>query len=109
VVAGRVVGAVISAAPEGRRLLLGVGVAPAQRGRGLGGELLRRHVRPAAEVVEPWEAAMTVAERDPIEPLGRPTRAAIARRLLESTGFRIERAAGPVGAADPASLIARRD
>jgi len=107
-VAGRVVGAVISAAPEGRRLLLAVGVAPTHRRRGLGRELLGRHVRLADASAGPWDAAVTVAERDPFEPLARSTRAAIARGLLEGAGFRVERAAGPVGAADPEALVARR-
>jgi len=107
--AGWVVGAAISARPEGRRLLLGVGVAPAFRARGLGSELLRRHVlRSGADPDEAWEAVVTVAERDPFEPLARATRAAIARRLLEGAGFRVQRAAGPVGAADPEALVAHR-
>jgi acetoin utilization protein AcuC len=107
---GSVVGAAISARPEDRRLLLGVGVAPAFRGRGLGSELLRRHVRSGADSdpVETWEAVISVAERDPIEPLVRATRAVIARRLLEGAGFRVQRAAGPVGAADPEALVAHR-
>jgi ribosomal protein S18 acetylase RimI-like enzyme len=124
VAGGSVVGAAISAAPEGRRLLLGLGVAPDHRRRGLGAELLRRHVGStggarrdgrgavdsdaAGVAVEPWEAAVTVGERDPVEPLDRATRGAIARRLLEGAGFRVERAAGLAGAADPGALVARR-
>ena len=107
--AGWVVGAAISALPEDRRLLLGVGVAPALRGRGLGSELLRRHVRAAADSAEAWEAVVTVAERDPIEPLARASRAVIARRLLEGAGFRVGRATGPVGSADPEAVVAHRN
>jgi len=112
--AGRIVGAAISAVPEDRRLLLAVGVAPVYRGRGLGSELVRRHVRAAADATagpdatEPWAAAVTVAERDPFEPLARATRATIARRVLEGAGFRLEQATGPVGAADPKALVAYR-
>jgi len=106
--AGWAVGAAISARPEEPRLLLGVGVAPAFRARGLGSELLRRHVRSAADSAEAWEAVVTVAERDPVEPLARASRAAIARRLLEGAGFRVQRAAGPVGAADPEAVVAHR-
>ena len=123
VAGGLIVGAVVSAVPEGRRLLLGLGVAPDRRHRGLGAELLRRHIErgggvpgtagsewPAgsAAAIEPWAAAVTVAERDPAEPLARAMREAIARRLLERVGFRIERAAGLVGAADPGAITARR-
>ncbi len=102
----RVVGAAVSAAPEGRRLLLGLGVAPAQRRGGLATELLRRHVAAVADT--PWEALVTVAERDPYEPLPRSLRRSIARRLLEGAGFRVERPAGPAGAADLESVVGRR-
>ncbi|MCI0584564.1 MAG: acetoin utilization protein AcuC [Chloroflexi bacterium] len=105
VAGGSVVGAVISAEIEGRRRLLGLGVAPDRRRHGLGAELLGRHVRDE----EPLEALITLAERDPVEPLARATRAAIARRLLEAAGFRIEPAGGPVRAADPEALVAGRD
>jgi acetoin utilization protein AcuC len=124
VAGGSVVGAAISAAPEGRRLLLGLGVAPDHRRRGLGAELLRRHVGStrgarrdgrgavdsdaAGVAVELWEAAVTVGERDPVEPLDRAIRGAIARRLLEGAGFRVERAGGLVEAADPGALVGRR-
>jgi GNAT superfamily N-acetyltransferase len=113
VAGGTVVGLVVSAAPEGRRLLLGLGVAPDRRRRGLAGELLRRHVDEARAVqehngVEAWDAAVTLAERDPVEPLARDTRGSIARRLLEGAGFEIERAAGQVGTFDPGALVAHR-
>lgn len=108
-VAGQtVVGAALSAVVEGSRVLLGLGVAPAHRGRGLGRELLRRHVESAGTPGESWEALVTVGERDPVDPLPRSTRAGIARRLLEGSGFRVERPAGLVGSADPAALIGRR-
>ena len=106
---GQVVGAAVSASTDGTRRLLALGVAPARRGRGLGAELLRRHVAATAGGAgESWEAAVTLAERDPFDPLPREARGAIARRLLEGAGFRVERAAGPVGAADPGAIVARR-
>ncbi|MEW5991138.1 MAG: GNAT family N-acetyltransferase [Chloroflexota bacterium] len=108
VAADRVVGAVVSAAPEGRRMLLGIGVAPANRRRGLGSAMLARHVVPGGEAALPWEAAVTVAERDPLEPFARTVRAAIARRLLEGAGFQVERPAGPIGAADQGAITAYR-
>ena len=110
-VAGAViVGLVLSAQPDvsGPRWLLSVGVAPTCRGRGLAAELLRRHLATAAEPGDAWEAAVTVAERDPLDPLPRSTRAGIARRMFEISGFHVERAGGPVGAADPGALVAQR-
>lgn len=105
---GQIVGAAVSASPEGTRRLLSLGVAPAFRGHGLGAELLRRHVAVSAGGGEPWEAATTLAERDPFDPLPRATRGGITRRLLERAGFRVERAAGSVGAMDPGAIVARR-
>lgn len=105
---GTVVAAVVSAARRESRSLLAVGVSPAMRRRGLASELVRRHVEAAAGFGEPWESAVTLAERDPFEPLARSTRAQIARRLLEGAGFRVERAAGQVGSADPGAIVARR-
>jgi GNAT superfamily N-acetyltransferase len=105
---GRVVGAAVSAAPNGTRLLLALGVAPAHRGSSLATELLRRHVAANSRPGEPWEAAATLAERDPFDPLPRETRGGIARRLLEGAGFRVERAGGSVGAMDPGAILARR-
>ena len=102
---GAVVGAVVSAAPEGRHVLLGLGVAPAHRQQGLATELLRRHIQ-AAGPDAGWDALVTVAERDPVEPLARATRAGIARRLLEADGFTVDRPRGEVGSADPQALLA---
>jgi hypothetical protein len=75
--------------------------------------MLRRHVvrsgAGSAGSAEAWEAVVSVAERDPIDPLARATRAVIARRLLEGAGFRVQRAAGPLGSADPEAIVANRD
>lgn len=107
VVNGEVVGVVLSAILDGSRVLLGLGVAPGRRHLGLATELVRRHVV-AAEQNGRWAAAVTVAERDPVDPLPRLTRAAIARRLLERSGFHVQRAAGAVGVADPDALLGHR-
>ena len=104
---GLVVGVVVSTPAEGARALLAVGVAPGHRQHGLATELLRRHVA-AAGPSPRWEAALTLAERDPVEPLPRVTRTAVGRRLLEGAGFRVERPAGAVGAADPGALLGHR-
>jgi ribosomal protein S18 acetylase RimI-like enzyme len=111
----RVVGLVASAATGGERAgeagpprsLLAVGVAPEARRRGLATELLARHVA-SFDPVTPWSATVTGAERDPVEPLDRTVRASIARRLLERTGFDVQPAGGPLGAADPDALQATR-
>ena len=104
-----IVGLVVSAQPEspGARLLLSVGIAPSHRRRGLGAELLGRHVA-AADPGTRWEAVVSVAERDPLDPLSRSVRAEIARPLFERSGFHVERARSPVGLADPEALVAHR-
>jgi hypothetical protein len=53
-------------------------------------------------------ADITLAERDPIEPLERGLRAEIARRLLEGAGFEIRPADPDVRHADPLALGAVR-
>lgn len=92
--------------PDGPRSLLALGVARSHRGRGLARALLRAHLdaRPGRE----WRAAVTLAERDPVEPLDRTTRAKIARRLLEAAGFEVTPADGPLGRADPLAVDAVR-
>lgn len=106
-----IVGAVLSVAIEDdtgtERSLLAVGVAPAQRRRNMANGLLRAHVASLPAATR-WVAAVTVAERDPVRPLPHVTRAAIARRLLEGAGFRVQPAPGQIGTADPLAIIARR-
>ena len=111
VVGGLVVGAVVSTAgaaggPAHRRLIA-VGVAPAHRRAGLAGAMLREHLVARSEG-ERWEALVTLAERDPIEPLARATREHIARRLLEGSGFTLMGPSGNIAVADPGALTARR-
>jgi len=112
VLAGLVVGAVVSAAGAAggtaHRRLIAVGVASANRRAGLAVAMLREHLAAGSDG-ERWEALVTLAERDPIEPLDRATRERIARRLLESAGFTVARAGGNIAAADPGALQARRD
>ena len=112
VVGTEVVGAVVSTAgatdrgPAQRRLIA-VGVAPAHRQAGLAGAMLREHLASGPDG-ERWDALVTMAERDPFEPIHRATRERIARRLLEGAGFTVTRADGRIAAADPGALTARR-
>ena len=53
-------------------------------------------------------AEVTVAERDPLEPLDVGLRRDIARRLLGGAGFDLRDATGPVRAADPFAISAVR-
>jgi ribosomal protein S18 acetylase RimI-like enzyme len=100
VVVGLIVSAVVG---ESGRELLAVGVAPFARRRGLASALLGRHV----DVVgEPLSAVVTVAERDPFEPLDRGLRADIARRLLDRSGFRVVGAPAAVRRVDPLTIAA---
>jgi acetoin utilization protein AcuC len=84
--------------------LAAVGVAPAHRQRGLATVLVRAAV--AAAGSDTLIASSGVAERDVVEPLPVETRAAIARRLLETAGFRVRAASGAVGQADAAAITA---
>jgi ribosomal protein S18 acetylase RimI-like enzyme len=87
------------------RQLLALGVAPAFRRQGLAGALLNAL---AARVSGEIEALVTVAERDPVEPLDHALRASIARRLFERAGFTIEAAPSPLARVDPHALRAIR-
>jgi acetoin utilization protein AcuC len=84
--------------------LAAVGVGPSHRQRGLATAMLRAAVDAAGS--DPMTVAIGIAERDAIDPLPVETRMAIARRLLESAGFGVRPAAGPVGQTDPAALVA---
>jgi acetoin utilization protein AcuC len=92
----------------GVREVLAVGVSPAVRRQGLGAELLGSLVSEGTSPATEWIADITLAERDPIEPLGRDLRAAIARRLLERTGFEIRAADPDIRAADAGAINAVR-
>ena len=103
-----VVGAVVSAASsagDGREIL-SVGVAPEHRGQGLASAMLEAHVGSVRPGDEPLSAAVTVAERDWVDPLEPALRASVARRLFEGAGFTIRPAAGTVRAIDPLAFEA---
>ncbi|MDQ2966554.1 MAG: hypothetical protein M3R57_11980, partial [Chloroflexota bacterium] len=96
---------VVGLAIVASRQLLAVGVAPAFRRNGLAGRLLGALVE---RVGGELEALVTVAERDPVEPLDHELRASIARRLLERAGFAVEAAAAPLRTIDPHAIRAIR-
>jgi acetoin utilization protein AcuC len=116
-------GAVVSAAVEGsvvvglavagpieddrRRELLAAGVAPSHRRRGLAGTLLKALTEAVPREIE-LIADVTLAERDPVEPLERRLRVQIARRLLERVGFEIGPIDAEVRVPDPAAFRAAR-
>jgi hypothetical protein len=81
-------------------------VAPGFRRRGIAGGLLAGLLAetPAADLV----AEVTLAERDPIDPLDRGLRGEIARRLLARAGFEIGPAASEVRAADALAIHVMR-
>ena len=103
-----IVGAVVSAAAESGagREILAVGVAPEHRGHGLASAMLEAHVASFRPGDEPLSATVTVAERDPIEPLDHALRASIARRLFEGAGFEVRPASGRLRGVDPLALEA---
>ncbi len=86
--------------------LLVVGVAPAFRGRGLGGALLRALAdgRPART---PMEARVGAAERDVVDPGPIDRRLEVARRLLAGAGFELRPAGPDVVRDDPSTVVAR--
>ena len=88
------------AAQDGGRDLLALGVHPTHRRGGLAARLLAASPARRAE--------LTVAERDPFEPLDVHARSAIARRLLVQAGFDVRSADGAIGSADPTALVAMR-
>ena len=102
VVGSAVVGLAVSRAADGGRQLLALGVAPDYRRQGLATALL------AAHTVSGSLATVTLAERDPIDPLPRDVRASIARRLLEGAGFEVAAADDAVRSIDPAAFTARK-
>ncbi len=105
-----VVGTALSHRPDGSgpEAILAVGVAPAWRRRGIGRELLTAHVATPGRAGTAMTAEVTIAERDPLQPLDVTVRRDIARRLLGGAGFELRDAAGPVRAADPFAISAVR-
>jgi acetoin utilization protein AcuC len=103
-----VVGLALSAVANGQRDLLALGVAPGSRRQGLARTLLDRHLAAVAPGGTGIRAVVTVAERDPVEPLDRTLRAGIARRLFEGAGFTVRPADGRLRAVDPLAIEAMR-
>jgi acetoin utilization protein AcuC len=105
-----VVGLVITrhADDAARSDLLALGVAPEWRRQGLATRLLATRLEWTRPGDVEHEALVTVAERDPIEPLEVATRMTIARRLLTGAGFDVASAVGAIGGADPTAIRATR-
>ncbi len=105
-----VVGAAVSRAADGQgpATLLALGVAPERRRKGLATRLLGTHVSAAGSDAAGFAAEVTVAERDPHEPLDGSVRREIARRLLGGAGFQVSQAEASVRAADPAAIAGIR-
>jgi acetoin utilization protein AcuC len=103
-----IVGAIVSAASASSpgREILAVGVAPEHRGHGLASAMLEAHVASFRPGDESLSATITVAERDPIDPLDHALRASIARGLFEGAGFEVRPASGRVRGVDPLALEA---
>ena len=93
---------------HGRREILAVGVAPSFQQRGLASALLEACVTAGRPGDTEYTADVTLAERDPVEPLDRTIRADIARRLLERAGFVIGTVDGDLRRADPSAMSAVR-
>jgi len=107
VVGDAVVGLAVSLASAAslQRELLAVGVAPGWRQHGLAGQVLAAHVDALAEGQE-IVAEVTVAERDPIDPIDGHVRRDVARRLFERAGFVATPTDPAVRAADPDTVTA---
>ncbi len=88
--------------------LLALGVAPAWRQRGLAARLLATRLEWTRPGDVDHEALITVAERDPFEPLDVAMRVAIARRLLGGAGYNVAPAGGALGVADATAIRATR-
>ncbi len=80
--------------------LMALGVAPGHRRAGVATALLLR--------LAPRDATVTVAERDPIEPLPHDDRVRIAGRLLERAGLDVHPATAPLATVDRAAITATR-
>jgi acetoin utilization protein AcuC len=83
--------------------LLTFGVAPAYRRQGLARELLRTHL---AALDGSVRVEITLAARDPFDPLPIETRRMIARRLLEGAGFEIAQKAPELARVDEGAFSA---
>jgi acetoin utilization protein AcuC len=82
--------------------LLTVGVAPPDRRRGVGRSLLE------AVTASLERAEITVAERDPFDPLSIDERSSIARRLLAAAGLEVAPADDDLRTVDPNAIVGLR-
>jgi len=103
------VGLVVSAlddpaASDPARSVLAVGVAPAWRRQALATRMLAAHVERFGRAGTPWTATVTLAERDPVEPLDRALRSTIAARIYERAGFSPEEPDRRLRLVDPGAL-----
>lgn len=89
------------AATNAPRSILAIGIAPAARRQGLATRMLQVHLAEFGREATSWTATVTVAERDPVEPLDRAIRTAIAVRIHEAAGFRPDPPDRPINDADP--------
>jgi acetoin utilization protein AcuC len=105
-----VVGLAIACPSDEKRAreVLAIGVAPEFRRQGLATALLEACVSAGRPSDVEYTVDLTLAERDPIEPLDRSLRADIAGRLLERTGFRPQRDDASPHSADPDAIAAVR-
>jgi acetoin utilization protein AcuC len=103
-----VVGLVVSrdADDAARTDVLALGVAPADRRHGLATAMIRAHLEGMRPGDVDVAAEVTVAERDPYDPLDRRERMSIARRLLEGAGFEVHQADPDVRSIDPSAIAA---
>jgi GNAT superfamily N-acetyltransferase len=85
---------------DGSTELVALGVATSHRRQGIATALLRAHAAAGSTAV------VTLAERDPIDPLPRDLRASIARRLFEGAGYEIAHADEVVRSIDPGAFRA---
>ncbi len=89
------------------REILGLGVAPDHRRRGIGTALLAACIAAGPGDAD-HVAVVTLAERDPVDPLDVATRGRIARRVLEGAGFRLSPADPAIRAANPTAVTGHR-
>ena len=87
--------------PAAGRSVLAVGVAPAWRRQALATRMLAAHLETFRRAGTPWTATVTLAERDPVEPLDRALRSTIAARLYERAGFSQDEPDGRLRLVDP--------
>jgi hypothetical protein len=66
--------------------------------------MLATHVERVGRAGTPWTATVTLAERDPVEPVDRALRGMIAARIFERAGFSAEQPDRRLRLVDPGAL-----